>query len=109
MFIINYEFWSSDIVNSESFPQEINDICTEEIKVCHCFNLYNILGGDNILKLELGLDIEDKENNDGNAKPNDGNNPNGGNKPDENGDDNDKKDEEEEEEEEGEDDRKNQI
>ena len=77
--IENSEFWSNDVTKSEAYSQEIKDICNEEIKVCNSYNLYNILGGDNILKNELGIDIEEKDNTGGKKVPIGGNNQNGEN------------------------------
>ena len=52
------EFWNKDIINKDSFMKEIWDICNENITIGNSYTLYETLGGDNILKMELGLNID---------------------------------------------------
>ena len=65
------ELWKKEIIDNELFIKEIMDICTDNIKIGNSFNLYEILGGDKILKTELGIKCEDencKEDNEGIAE-----------------------------------------
>ena len=61
LYITREDLWSKEIFDNESFDMEIYQICTDEIKIEHCFNLYNVLDGDNILDEELNRNKENKK------------------------------------------------
>ena len=48
-FISREDIWNKTIINDDEFELFINDILKDDIKVCHCFDLYNVLEGDNIM------------------------------------------------------------
>ena len=48
--------WSKEIVENDLFDVEMEQICVDEIKIGHCFNLFNILDGDSILNEEINKD-----------------------------------------------------
>ena len=60
LYIYRYDLWGKE-VDDDSFVKELDDICIDEIKIGHCFNLFNILGGDIILNEEINID-KNKEN-----------------------------------------------
>ena len=51
------ELWSN-VKDYDILLKEIFDICKEGIKVGNSYRLYEILGGDKILNMELGLSPE---------------------------------------------------
>ena len=55
------DLWSKDIIGNELFDMENDQICTDDILVGHCFNLYNVLDGDNILDAELNKNKDNKK------------------------------------------------
>ena len=55
------DLWSKDIIGNELFDVENDQICTDDILVGHCFNLYNVLDGDNILDAELNKNKDNKK------------------------------------------------
>ena len=48
LYISKEDLWDKDIINSEEFDKEINEILSIEIKIGQCFNLYNLIGEDEI-------------------------------------------------------------
>ena len=60
LYIGRAEFWSKDVSNHDSFENEIFDICKIDIKICNSYRVYEILGGDKILCMDLGLNIIDE-------------------------------------------------
>ena len=60
LYIGRAEFWSKDVSNHNSFENEIFDICKIDIKICNSYRVYEILGGDKILCMDLGLNIIDE-------------------------------------------------
>ena len=63
-YISRKDLWDKDIINSEEFEKEINEILSIEIKIGQCFNLYNLIGEDEILKEERNTIIENQNNKD---------------------------------------------
>ena len=59
LYIGRAEFWSKDVSNHASFENEIFDICKIDIKMSNCYRIYEILGGDKILYIELGINVEE--------------------------------------------------
>ena len=55
------DLWSKDILNSDSFDNEIEEIFKLEINIGQSFNLYNLLEGDAILNEELYNKEKEKE------------------------------------------------
>ena len=56
LYINRYDLWSKEIVENDLFEVEVDQICVDEIKIGHCFNLFNILDGDSILNEEINKD-----------------------------------------------------
>ena len=63
LYIGKNEFWTKDISSKDTFEKEIFDICKDGITVGNSFELYEILQGDKILNLELGIEEEDNPEN----------------------------------------------
>ena len=57
------ELWSINILNNDIFLNEIFDICKNGIKVGMSYRLYEILGGDKILCNELGINLDELNQN----------------------------------------------
>ena len=57
LYIGRAEFWSKDVANKDSFENEIFDICKNDIKIGNSYRIYEILGGDKILNMELGIKV----------------------------------------------------
>ena len=57
------EYWSKEIVDNDEKDKELDEICIEDIKIGNAFNLYNILGGVEILNkiIEKNKKIEIKK------------------------------------------------
>ena len=62
------ELWSKKEIKNDLFIGEIFDICKETIKIGNSYNLYEILEGDKILKLELTDIFEEENKNNNNNK-----------------------------------------
>ena len=62
------ELWSKKEIKNDLFISEIFDICKETIKIGNSYNLYEILEGDKILKLELTDIFEEENKNNNNNK-----------------------------------------
>ena len=56
------EFWQQQITEKEEFVNEINDICKDDLIIGYCLDLYDSLGGDEILKNEMLWDNNENEN-----------------------------------------------
>ena len=56
------EFWQQQITEKEEFVNEINDICKDDLIIGYCLDLYDSLGGDDILKNEMLWDNNENEN-----------------------------------------------
>ena len=56
LYINRDDLWSKEIIENELFDVEIDQICVDEIKIGHSFNLFNILDGDSILSDEINKD-----------------------------------------------------
>jgi len=54
-YISREDLWDKDIINSEEFEKEINKILSIEITIGQCFNLYNLIGENEILKKEKNI------------------------------------------------------
>ena len=67
------EYWSKEIVDNDEKDKELDEICIEDIKIGNAFNLYNILGGDEILNkiIEKNKKIEIKKEKEQNKKKKD--------------------------------------
>ena len=61
LYIGQYELWTQEIVESEAFQREKDEIIREDILICHCWMLYNILDGDNLLEKEINRNKEEKQ------------------------------------------------
>jgi len=55
------DLWNKEIINNNLFDMEIYQICIDDIKIGNCYNLYNVLDGDNILDDEINKNKDDKE------------------------------------------------
>ena len=65
------ELWLSHIKEKEEeFEKEIYDICKDDLTIGNCFDVYESLNGDNILKKEMFWDDNEDENNDINKREN---------------------------------------
>ena len=63
LYIVKDELWSKEVLEKAQFSKEILDICKGEIKIRNSYSLYQILGGDKILNKELGINIEEENQN----------------------------------------------
>ena len=64
LYIYREDLWDKDIINKKEFENEINEILTIEIKIGQCFNLYNLIGEDEILKEEKNIKNDNQNNKD---------------------------------------------
>ena len=55
------EFWQQQITEKEEFVNEINDICKDDLIIGYCLDLYDSLGGDDILKNEMIWDNNEND------------------------------------------------
>ena len=63
--------WLSHIKEKEEeFEKEIYDICKDDLTIGNCFDVYESLNGDYILKKEVFRDDNGDENNDINKREN---------------------------------------
>ena len=58
-YIAREELWNINVLNDDLFLNEIFDICKNGIKVGNSYRLYEILGGDKILSVELGINLDE--------------------------------------------------
>ena len=75
MYIKREDLWNYNLVNNKSFIDEIDAIFKYEILVGHCWELYNILEGENntleeILQRQRNYANNNNINNNGNAQNN---------------------------------------
>ena len=75
------DLWNKEIINNDLFDMEIYQICIDDIKIGHCYNLYNVLDGDSILDAEINKNKDNKKlnedkNGDMENKPNEEREPN---------------------------------
>ena len=61
LYIGKYELWGQEIVEDESFQKESIILFKDDILICHCWNLYNLLGGDYLLDKEINKNKEEKQ------------------------------------------------
>ena len=61
LYIGQYELWTQENVESEAFQLEKDEIIKDDILICHCWMLYNILDGDNFLKKEINKNKEERQ------------------------------------------------
>ena len=61
LYIYREDLWNKEIMDKNLFDIEIKQICKDEILVGHCWNLYNLLNGDNILNDILNINDKKKE------------------------------------------------
>ena len=67
LYISREDLWSKTIMDNNSFYEEIDQICKNNILIGHCYDLYNILEGDN----DIEIYIEKNEKNVNKEKPKD--------------------------------------
>ena len=61
LYIGQYELWNQINVEDEAFQLEKDEIIKDDILICHCWMLYNILDGDNLLKKEINKNKEERQ------------------------------------------------
>ena len=61
LYISQYELWTQEIVESNDFQLEKDEIIKDDIMICHCWMLYNILDGDILLEKEINRNKEEKQ------------------------------------------------
>ena len=59
------DLWNKEIINNDLFDMEIYQICIDDIKIGHCYNLYNVLDGDSFLDAEINKNKDNKKLNEG--------------------------------------------
>ena len=59
LYIDNGDLWNKEVEN-DLFQNELDKICIDEIKVGHCYYLFNLLDGDGILNDEINKINKDK-------------------------------------------------
>ena len=62
LYISKEDLWDKAIINNEEFQKEINEILSIEIKIGQFFNLYNLIGEDEILKEDINIKNENQNN-----------------------------------------------
>ena len=53
LYIAREELWNKNIINNDSFDNEIYEICIDDITIGMCYDLYNLLRGDSLLEKEI--------------------------------------------------------
>ena len=79
LYMAREDLWKKDIVDNMLFDGEIYEICKDDIFIGNCWNLYNILEGDNIMNMKLNKELDNDKNIDnpvGKKKKDDEDNPN---------------------------------
>ena len=61
LYITRYDLWKKELIENESFEVEIDQICIDDIKIGHSFDLFNILDGDMILNNEINEHINQEK------------------------------------------------
>ena len=61
LYLEKEELWEKQITKKEEFEKEINDICKDDLIIGYCLDLYDSLGGDNILKKEMFWDNNEND------------------------------------------------
>ena len=64
LYIMREDLWNKNILNSPLFEEEIERICKNDILVCHCYSLFNILDGGNFMDIEINKEINKKQEKD---------------------------------------------
>ena len=62
LYMAREDLWSKDIVDNILFDGEIYEICKDEILIGNCWNLYNILDGDNIMNIKINKELDNNRN-----------------------------------------------
>ena len=50
LYIFRYDLWPNGFVDNDAFEIQIFEICRDDILIGNCWNLYNILDGDNYIE-----------------------------------------------------------
>ena len=62
-YILREDLWDKKKIENEAFSKEINEICSNKIKIGHCFNLYNLIGEEENRNEEINIKNPNQNNN----------------------------------------------
>ena len=62
-YILREDLWDKKKIENEAFSKEINEICSNKIKIGHCFNLYNLVGEEENRNEEINIKNANQNNN----------------------------------------------